>query len=138
MIQLTWLHFSLFIFPYICSNTLSSSGYGVFVSRLIGHIRRVSKAFQATGIQVDITWISIQSSTGSHGDWGFFFILIYPISTKSTQRVLRVSRGCTLLHGTWSYLYFSGPCLPCPCWVFLSLDLWFWTLFEITRSFMTY
>lgn len=53
-----------------------------------------------------------------------FFILIYPISTKSTQRVLRVSRGCTLLHGTWSYLYFLGSCLPCPCWVFLSLDLW--------------
>lgn len=38
----------------------------------------------------------------------FFFILIYPISTESTQRVLRVGRGCTLLCGTWPYLYFRS------------------------------
>lgn len=44
----------------------------------------------------------------------FIFFSIFSITTKSTRRVVLVSRGCSLLYCTWSYPWFCrGQCLYC-------------------------
>lgn len=35
----------------------------------------------------------------------YVYVYVFPTTTRSKRQLWPVSRGCILLHGTWSYLY---------------------------------
>lgn len=61
--------------------------------------------------------------------YGFF---LFPITSKNTRLLWPVSRGCSLLHDTWTYLkVYERSLLALFLFLIIPFDFLFWSLFVI-------
>jgi hypothetical protein len=104
-------NFSIGNLPYLCSYIPASSVYGVYISQLARHTvmfyfeavywvltnKLTSQEFQLSANFMVVTTILLAHTTffGPYNDLGRLSQVIWPLN-----------RGCLLLHGNWSHLWY--------------------------------